>query len=307
VSQWQPDRVWTEREGDVPGTPADEGDFEACVATSYVMGLLYGGVRMNAPYTQAERERLEVVTREPQDLRASDRKAKEVYGRVLRGPSVTTSKVAFLARPGLGYCLTGVGSPVGAQAGTFIHEVFAVAVSATTVRVYDPLLQGTSGPKDRSVQAIAAWMKGIAPHQVREVRRDEFSSGSAEEDALTEVTITLFADGPHTCAIPVGGTVEGWNLEGRQKSRAWPTGSSFQADAQVSIRQDPQKAPNGTFVRGIDGVYQRLYVPISQVSVGPPTNPPPDLAALKAELAETKAALADAKATIKALETNPVP
>jgi hypothetical protein len=149
-------------------------------------------------------------------------------------------------------------------------------------------------------------MKGIAPHQVREVRKDEFSSGAAEEDSLTEVTITVFADGPHTCAIPAGGTVDGWNLDGRQESRDWPTGSSFHADAQVSIRQDPQKAPNGTFVRCIDGVYQRLYVPISQVSVGPPKNPPPDVASLKAELAETKAALEDAKARIKALEGNPV-
>jgi hypothetical protein len=176
VSQWQPGRVWTQRELDIPSTPLkDESDFEACVATSYAMGLLYGGVTMPAPYTQAERERLEVVFREPQDLSASDAKALEVYGHRLRGPSVTSSKAAFLARPGLGFCLTGVGSPVGAQAGTFTHEVFAVAQSTTTVRVYDPLLSATTRPKDRSVRDLAAWMKGVGANQVREVRKDELA------------------------------------------------------------------------------------------------------------------------------------
>jgi hypothetical protein len=167
--------VWTEREGDIAGTPQDEGDFEACVATSYAMGLLYGGVIMPAPYTQPERERLEVVANEPQDLAASDEKALEVHGHRLRGPSVTSSKLAFLARPGLGFCLTGVGSPVGAQAGTFTHEVFAVAQSTGNALVYDPLLPAKSGPKPVSLPALAAWMKGVGPNQVREVKLDELT------------------------------------------------------------------------------------------------------------------------------------
>jgi hypothetical protein len=179
VSQWRPMMVWTEHEG--PGTPKDEGDFEACVATSYAMGLLYGGATMPAPYTQAERERLEVVANAPQDLSASDVKALEVYGHRLRGPSVTSSKAAFLARPGLGFCLTGVGSPVGAQAGTFLHEVFAVAVSFTEVRVYDPLRPEGSQPTNLSVNILAAWMLGLGDDQVREIDKDEFTGANEME------------------------------------------------------------------------------------------------------------------------------
>ena len=177
MSQFREMEVWTEREGDIPGTPKNEGDFEACVATSYAMGLLYGGVSMPNPYSQAERERLEVVSREPQDLPACDIKAIEIYGHRLREPSVTT-KPAFLARPGLGFCLTGVGSPVGAQAGSFTHEVFAVALPSGSIRVYDPLRPAGSQPTDMTVSALAAWMKGVRAHQVREIKKDEFTGGT---------------------------------------------------------------------------------------------------------------------------------
>ena len=175
MSQWRPMEVWTEREGDIPGTLDDEGDFEACVASSYAMGLLYGGATMPAPYTQAERERLEVVANAPQDLSASDVKALEVYGHRLRGPSVTSSNAAFLARPGLGFCLTGKRSPVGAQAGDFLHEVFAVALSSTEVRVYDPLRPAESQPTDMRLGDLAAWMLGVGENQVREIGKDEFT------------------------------------------------------------------------------------------------------------------------------------
>lgn len=175
MSQWRPMEVWTEHEG--PGTPEGQEDFEACVATSYAMGLLYGGVTMPAPYTQAERERLEVVANAPQDLSASDVKALEVYGHRLRGPSVTSSKEAFLARPGLGFCLTGEGSPVDAPVGDFLHEVFAVALSTTEVRVYDPLLPAESQPTDFSVGDVAKWMLGVGDNQVREIGKDELAGG----------------------------------------------------------------------------------------------------------------------------------
>ncbi len=175
MSQFKDMEVWTQREG--PGTPVSELDLEACVATSYAMGLLYGGVLMPAPYTQAERERLEVVANVDQDLPACDVKALEVYGHRLRGPSVTNSKAAFLARPGLGFCLTGVGSPVGAQAGSFTHEVFAVALPSGSIRVYDPLRAPGSQPTDKSVPDLAAWMKGVGARQVREIGKDEFTGG----------------------------------------------------------------------------------------------------------------------------------
>jgi hypothetical protein len=175
VSQWKPLLVWTEREVDDPSTPLNnEGDFEACVATSYVMGLLYGGVIMPHPYTQAERERLEANPRESQDLNVSDGKAVEVYGHQLRRSSVTTSKTDFLARPGMGYCLTGTGSPLSGT-GTFFHEVFGVAQSRDRVRVYDPLQPAGSQPTDMNVADLARWLHGIGPNQVREVGMDEFS------------------------------------------------------------------------------------------------------------------------------------
>jgi hypothetical protein len=164
MSVFRPDVVWSERE---------TGDFEACVAASYAMGLAYGGVPMAAPYTQAERERLEVVTNEPQDLNTTDTKALAVYGVKLRLPSVGTVS-AFLSRPGIGACLTGIGSPGGFQAGTFTHEVFVVVESSTSVLLYDPLAPIGSAPKRVTVAKMVAWAQGVRPNDAREVRKDEF-------------------------------------------------------------------------------------------------------------------------------------
>jgi hypothetical protein len=169
MSDWRENEVWSERE---------VGDFEACVATSYAMGLLYGGVDMAQPYTQAERERLEVTFNEPQNLPTTDTKAQAVYGAKLRPPAAGISKTAFLARPGVGYCLTGTGSPLGLQPGTFIHEVFGVALTREKVMVYDPLARPGSPPAPMTVTALAAWMKGVADHQVREIRKDELTDMS---------------------------------------------------------------------------------------------------------------------------------
>jgi hypothetical protein len=163
ASGWRSGEVWTERES---------GDWEACVATSYAMTLLYGGVSMGAPYTQAERERLEVVADEPQDLSTTDGQARAVYGAVLRGPS-TTDRQAFLNRAGVGYCLTGVGSPLGYQPGTFLHEVMAVGRGDGSVAVYDPLAPAGYGPSTMSVSTLAGWLTGLGPNDAREIRSGE--------------------------------------------------------------------------------------------------------------------------------------
>ena len=164
MSVFRPNEVWSERE---------RGDFEACVAASYAMGLAYGGVGMTAPYTQAERERLEVVANEPQNLDTTDTKSLAVFHVKLRRPSVT-DKRAFFSRPGIGACVTGNGSPGGFQAGTFIHEVFVVGVSATEMLLYDPLAPIGAAPQPVTVDKMVAWVRGLQPHQAREVLKDEF-------------------------------------------------------------------------------------------------------------------------------------
>jgi hypothetical protein len=225
VSQWNPNIVWTERE---------VGDWEACVATSYAMGLLYGGVTMRAPYTQAQRELLEVTADAPQDLNTTDARARQLFSRTLLLPSVTTSETAFLARPGMGFCLTGVGSPVGAQAGTFTHEVFGVAMSTSVIRVYDPLLPPGAAPIDRSVAHMTAWMNGIASHQVREIRKDYFVA-----DRTVTATPFIGADGkPYQKQISfkAGVKVTGYNLLGEPEAfTAGTGGSAAPADAECVI------------------------------------------------------------------------
>jgi hypothetical protein len=246
MSQFNPMLVWTEREGDIAGTPAYEGDWEACVATSYAMGLLYGGVTMPAPYTQAERERLEAVYDEPQDLATSDIKAIQVYGKKLRPPSVTTSKAAFLARPGMGFCLTGTGSPVGAQIGTFMHEVFAVAQSTTVVRVYDPLRAPGSQPTDMTVTALATWMKGVGSNDVREIRKDEFMPSYA-----LDTVPFLGSNGqptPRQVSFAAGKTYRFWPLTGgTPKSYTPASASSAPADVSAAIWWSDNRAPHGGF------------------------------------------------------------
>lgn len=267
MSQFREMEVWTEREGDNPATPnVNEGDWEACVATAYEMGLLFGGVTMAAPYTQAEREKLEAVYDTSQDLSISDGMARAVYGHALRGPTVTSSKAAFLARPGLGFCLTGVGSPVGAQAGTFMHEVFGYARSTTVVRVYDPLRPAGSQPTDMTVAAMAAWMKGVGPNDVREVARDEFG--------VTDTTTTTYP-APRTW-LTKGGALSGYRLSPAPTSTSgvFNAGSPAHSDAEVQITPTPAGWPAGPYQRVIDGKFAGFLVANSAVSLQPVPLPP---------------------------------
>jgi hypothetical protein len=175
-SQFDAGRVWTERE---------YGDWEACVACSYEMALLYAGVQMAAPYTQAEREKIEAHADEPQNLATTDYQANRVYGAQLRGPS-TSDPVAFVNRPGVGFCITGVGSPLGYQPGTFTHEVFGIGQSGGQVAIYDPLAPEGYGPSMMSVSAVADWILYLGPGDAREITAGELGG---EMNPITQIPI----------------------------------------------------------------------------------------------------------------------
>lgn len=185
-------KVWTERE---------EGDWEACVTTAYSMALLYGGVKMAAPYTKAQRELLEVIADAPQTLNQTDTKSLQVYGVKLRGATPGLTIPQALGRPGIGLCLTTNNSPGGFGTG-FIHEVFWVGQSATTGLLYDPLAPEGSAPQTRTVAYMVPWIRGVADHQIREVREWEFGPPPPTE---TKMAIRPVREDFTTGAGPTGG------------------------------------------------------------------------------------------------------
>jgi hypothetical protein len=237
------------------------------------MGLLYGGLVMSAPYTQAERERLELVADEPQDLGTTDGRALAVYGARLRGPTAGLTAAQFLARPGIGMCLTGYGSPCGYQAGTFTHEVFAVGKTADTITVYDPLAPPGAGPTDKSVSYMAGWLKGLGGNDLREIRANELGAGDMGE---TIVTLSVYPEGPRVWRA-AGGLTTGYLPNGSTKQATFAAGSWAHADGVASITQDPQKAPNGSgFVHLVDGVLAGYYLVRDAGAVDPAPEPPAD-------------------------------
>lgn len=161
--------VWSEREG---------GDWEACVISSYLEALVYGGV-ISFPlgvYTQAEREALEAVPDEPQDYATTDNASRARYGVKLRPLSVGTVYGA-VTRPGVGVLLAGKGGLNIPTTAPF-HSVFWVGVGppggATSGLVYDPLAPNQSAGVSTTVAKIVAWAKGAGTNDAREVRKDEF-------------------------------------------------------------------------------------------------------------------------------------
>lgn len=166
--------VWSEREA---------GDWEACVVTAYSMGLLYGGVRMAAPYTQAQRELLEAVPDEPQNLTTTDAMSLKVYGVKLR-PFSTGTVADAVTRVGVGICLTGSGSP-GTQwqpGFTGGHEIFYVPTSATVGLLYDPLAPNKSNPEVIAASRIVGWARSPTVGAAREVKQWEFGPPPATEE-----------------------------------------------------------------------------------------------------------------------------
>jgi hypothetical protein len=88
---------------------------------------------------------------------------------------------------------------------------------------------------------------------------------------MPKLTLLSLPDGPHTCLIAAGTTVEGWSDTARMKVKVWTQASAFPADIKVRITQDV--APKGTFWHCSAGYYAGLYVPLTQVADGGPSQP----------------------------------
>lgn len=136
------------------------------------------------------------------------------------------------------------------------------------------------------------------------------AAGGSDDLSKSTAEVTKFPDGPHTLNVPAFGKIDGYNLDGLVKSVTTGSGgTSFAADAVASITQDPQKAPNGYFLRASNGSFgpplghmgKGLYIPHTQVVDVGPINPPPaitqeDVDAAAKAAADAVAAAADTKA-----------
>ncbi|HEV7200710.1 MAG TPA: hypothetical protein VGO32_07900 [Candidatus Limnocylindria bacterium] len=293
--------VWSEAQ---PGRPLTD-----CVYSAGLMALDFAGWNRwpNGHHTIAERNALErsqtmFARNAGSNFAALDQATKKRFGVALR--LVSGGLAEALSRPGTVLALGGVNGRL--EPGdrwrrwdptfTDFHAVAVIPLGDGTCRVLDPLAPmgfvGDVVPNSK----VLTWANGPSAADARLARAGEFASAAGnvprEEDTVTEVTISVFAEGPRTCFIPAGGRVEGWTLDGLKVSKVWPDGSNFPADAGVFIRQRPQKAPNGTFLRCTAGTYVGSYVPVTHVRLGPPVNPPADCSALEAELAAARAELA---------------
>jgi len=296
--------VWSERE---------LGDWEACVISSYLEGLVYGGVT-NFPkgvYTQAERETLEKVPDEPQDYATTDLVAQARYGVHLRKVSVATLAAA-LARVGVGLVLAGYGSlniPTSAP----IHSVFYVPTSSVSGLVFDPLAPNQSAGVATPATKVLAWAKGPGANDAREVMKDEFAKSAGGNMPVIE----------KLTALPKGSSVQFvankqyqffWfdPTNGARSSSAWvpKTATAAGAEALVDLTGE---GPAYFLPKCFDGSVLRdnMYLPIGYV--GPnelytPPAPSVDCSAevkaatdpLKAELDKTQSALTALRDLVKA-------
>jgi hypothetical protein len=290
-----------------------------CVIATGLMALDYGGWR-NFPkghHTVAERKALRsalvgVPRSTGTDFPTLDGAIRSRYGLPLRGVEGTLRQA--LGRTGTLLALGGRNGrldrrdPWRRWDRDFVgsHAVAVIPRGGGRCLVLDPLAPMDFAGDDVSVEKVLTWANGPGPQHARTARLNEFGNAAgnaAEEDTVTEVTITLFKEGIRKCVVPAGGRAEGWSLDGLKAAHTFDRPSPFHADATVVIRQVPTKSPHGTFRRAIDGAFQGLYVPAAHATLEGPVTPPVDRVALKAELAETKAALAAAKAKIKELRS----
>ena len=293
----KPTQVWSERE---------LGDWEACVTASYSLALLYGGTAMAAPYTQAQREKLEYIRDEPQDLAITDQMSGAVYGHYLRKLSTGTIQ-AVVKRPGIGVCLTGFGCPGRKwQAGTFQHEVFYLPTSEIAGLLYDPMAPAGTAPELVPSSTMVAWAKGVGPNDAREVRENEFGG---EMD--TVITVYPAARTWRT----KGGLLTGYRLNPPPltKSGTFGAGSPALADAEYAITPTPVGWPAGPYQRVINGGMAGYLLANSAISLDPVPSggftPAPGDAAEVARLKAENAALTNkiaqgqvaANATVKVL------
>jgi hypothetical protein len=107
-----------------------------------------------------------------------------------------------------------------------------------------------------------------------------------EDDvSQTIVTRTPFPS-PRGYTVPAG-SLTAYKPDGSTKTVTFAKPSRATARAMAVITQDPQKAPNGTFLEGNDGAFEGWYIIPSKVTLDPA---PPDEDA--AEIAKLRAALA---------------
>lgn len=275
--------VWSEQEA---------GDWEACVAASYLTGMVYGGhgAYPLGIYTQAEREALEAVPDEPQDYNTTDAKALSRYGVKLRTLSTGTLESA-VARVGVGLVLAGYGA-VNIPTSAPIHSVFYLPTTATAGLVYDPLAPNRSAGVSTPAAKILGWAKGPGPNDAREVRENELGDEMSESTA----TLTLYPDGVRTWRAK-GGDLIGYALNGATKTVDLGAGSSAHADGTATITQNPQRAPNGSgFIHVTDGALAGYYLLRGSVDgLEPNPTPPADCAQeVAAERAKWEEWLAEA-------------
>lgn len=101
-------------------------------------------------------------------------------------------------------------------------------------------------------------------------RYQELTSG-VEDDQLTIVEIKPFS-APRNATINAGTVgLRGFNPKtgAIEKVYDWPNTSGFLADAYVVITQEPQKAPQGTFIRASNGIYAGLVLEPKYITLGP--------------------------------------
>lgn len=262
--------VWSEVEA---------GDWEACVAASYLTGMVYAGWTAFplGIYTQAEREAIEAVADSPQDYATTDAEALARYGVKLR-PLSTGSLESAVSRVGVGLVLAGYGGLLIATNAP-IHSVFYLPTSSTAGLLYDPLAANKSAGVSLPASRILGWAKGPGANDAREVREDELG-----EEPMSESTavLTLYPDGVREWTAK-GGNLTGYALNGATKVVNVNAGSMAHADGTATITQSPKIAPNGSgFIHVTDGALAGLYLVRDSVN-GPFPNeepvPPTDCAA----------------------------
>jgi len=254
-----PPLVWSEREG---------GDWEACVISSYLIGLVYGGLH-SFPlgiYTQAEREALEQVADEPQDYHTTDATSQARYGVQLRKLSTGGIDDA-VTRVGIGLVAAGYGGlliPTTAP----IHSVFYLPTSQTAGLLFDPLAANQSAGVPIDASRIVAWSKGAGPNDAREVKENEFAMA-------TDVQVRAYPT-PRTW-LTKGGVLVGRRLDPAPltMSGTFLGGSPALASAEYTIAPTPAGWPAGPYQLVMNGAMAGYLVANSDITLPDPVWPLP--------------------------------
>lgn len=207
-------------------------------------------------------------------------RAKARYGITIQSPAPYSKEGlrAALMQSGRAYAIAGrtanfpAGHTLRRWDPTFsgTHAVAYIPDGLGVGQWLDPLApMGYAGQNVTVSQVVDTFCTGVFPNDARFLTLG---------DAMPKIDLISYPDGPHTCNIPAGGTVQGWSDTALVKTQTFPTGSSFPADCQVKITS-PQP-PTGIFYHCTAGTFAGLYVPEPHaVDAGPvlidPANCPP--------------------------------